>query len=513
MDCFSSTQERRNTDHVVAQTFEFNIHPAQIQMHKQSMTTKTFVLAVVALVALTAPLMAQSYVVRSIKVPEDIRLEVGGMGFWPDGSLVMCTRRGEVWTYKDGRFERYAFGLHEPLGLLTGKQGELWLMQRGELTHVTDEDGDGRGDNFETINQDWGYTGNYHQYAFGLIRDREGNFYGTTGLGFYRGGDRFKGTWLGTMDDVKYRGWVLKFTPEGRMIPFAPGLRAPNGIGMSPDGEIFTTDNQGSYIACGWLMHVRQGDFLGHPSSLIDDSRFNEPWKMTREELLKIRKRPAAFLPHGIMGNSTSQPIWDTTEGKFGPFAGQVLVGDVQNGRLSRVCLENVDGEYQGAAIPFIYDKFGGGVNRLVFDQQGVLWVGFTGRGWAAGEGLKNVTYTGVVPPEIHSVKLLSDGFRISFTKPLDEQTATNTDSYSLRHFELAWQAAYGTSPGNSTTVRPDSAVLSDDRLSVDLKLPELLTKKIYEFRIDGIRTAAGESIAHPLAFYTLNRLHGDSNE
>ena len=89
---------------------------------------------------------AQSYVVESIKVPEDIRLEVGGRGFWPDCTLVMCTRRGEVWKNKNGRFDRYAFGLHEPLGLLTGKQGELWLMQRSELTHVTDEDGDGFGD-------------------------------------------------------------------------------------------------------------------------------------------------------------------------------------------------------------------------------------------------------------------------------------------------------------------------------------------------------------------------------
>lgn len=458
-------------------------------------------------ISLTASVHAQSYVVESIKVPEDIRLEVGGMGFWPDGTLVMCTRRGEVWKYKKGRFDRYAFGLHEPLGLLAGKQGELWLMQRGELTHVTDEDGDGQGDNFETINQDWGYTGNYHQYAFGLIRDQGGNFYGTTGLGFYRGGDRFKGTWLGTLDDIKYRGWVLKFTPKGKLIPFAPGLRAPNGIGLSPEGEIFTTDNQGSYIACGWLMHVRKGDFLGHPSGLIDDPRFKEPSKMSRDELLKIRKRPATFLPHGVMGNSTSQPLWDTTNGKFGPFAGQVLVGDVQNGRLSRICLEKVDGEYQGAAIPFIYNRFGGGVNRLIFDTDGVLWVGFTGRGWAAGEGLKKVTYTGVVPPEILRINLLKDGFRVTFTKPMDQATASNSDSYSIRHFELAWQAAYGTAPSNNTNVKPMAATLSEDGLSVDLKLPELLPEKIYEFRVDGLRTKSGAAIEHPLAFYTLNRL------
>ena len=481
--------------------------PESLRCRRRPLTAVHFALSLVVVLTAVGSVPAQSYVVETIKVPADIRLEVGGMGFWPDGTLVMCTRRGEVWKYKNGRFDRYAFGLHEPLGLLTGKQGELWLMQRSELTHVTDEDGDGQGDKFETINQGWGYTGNYHQYAFGLVRDRAGNFYGTTGLGFYQGGDRFKGTWLGTQDDIKYRGWVLKFTPKGELIPFAPGLRAPNGIGMSPEGEIFTTDNQGSYIACGWLMHVRQGDFLGHPSGLIDDPRFEEPWKLSREALLKQRKRPAAFLPHGVMGNSTSQPLWDTTDGRFGPFAGQVLVGDVQNGRLSRICLEKVDGEYQGAAIPFIYNRFGGGVNRLVFDPEGTLWVGFTGRGWAAGEGLKKVRYTGVVPAEIHKIQLLRKGFRLTFTQPMDPATLKQLDHYSIRHFELAWQPAYGTSPSKVANVKPVAAKVSADGRSVELELPELLPEKVYEFHVDGLRTEANQPLEHPMAFYTLNRL------
>jgi len=481
--------------------------PESLRCRRRPLTAVHFALSLMVVLTAVGSVRAQSYVVETIKVPADIRLEVGGMGFWPDGTLVMCTRRGEVWKYKNGRFDRYAFGLHEPLGLLTGKQGELWLMQRSELTHVTDEDGDGQGDNFETINQGWGYTGNYHQYAFGLVRDRAGNFYGTTGLGFYQGGDRFKGTWLGTQDDIKYRGWVLKFTPKGELIPFAPGLRAPNGIGMSPEGEIFTTDNQGSYIACGWLMHVRQGEFLGHPSGLIDDPRFEEPWKLSREALLKQRKRPAAFLPHGVMGNSTSQPLWDTTDGRFGPFAGQVLVGDVQNGRLSRICLEKVDGEYQGAAIPFIYNRFGGGVNRLVFDPEGTLWVGFTGRGWAAGEGLKKVRYTGVVPAEIHKIQLLRKGFRLTFTQPMDPATLKQLDHYSIRHFELAWQPAYGTSPSKVANVKPVAAKVSADGRSVELELPELLAEKVYEFHVDGLRTEANQPLEHPMAFYTLNRL------
>lgn len=463
--------------------------------------------AILMTFAFANPTFGQSYTVETIKVPKGIRLEVGGMGFWPDGSLVMCTRRGEVWTYKNGRFRMFAFGLHEPLGLLTGKQGEIWVMQRGELSHILDTDKDGKADQFDTINQDWGYTGNYHQYAFGLARDKEGNFYGTLGLGFYRGGDRFKGTWLGTQDDVKYRGWVIKITPEGKLIPYAPGLRAPNGITFNPKGELFTTDNQGSYIACGWLMHVCKGDFLGHPSGLIDDNRYKEPWTFSREKLLKMRKRPAVFLPHGTMGNSTSQPIWDTTKGKFGPFAGQTFVGDVQRGRLCRIALEKVGGEYQGAAFPFIFKRLGGGVNRLCFDKNGTMWVGFTGRGWAPGEGLKKVTYTGKIPHEILRMSLTKRGFRLTFTKPVNRSEASTIGNYSLRHFELAWHKGYGAGPSKVKTVIPNKIIVSPDGREVELVLPELLSEKIYELHITGLNATDGSTLEHPMAFYTLNRL------
>jgi hypothetical protein len=477
-------------------------------MNKQNILLASLIFVTAIVFANSA--IAQSYVVETIGVPKDVRLEVGGMGFWDDGTLVMCTRRGEVWKYKDGGFNLFAFGLHEPLGLWAGEKGEIWVIQRGEITHITDTDSDGKADRFDTLNQGWGYTGNYHQYAFGLERDKEGNFYGTLGLGFYRGGDRFKGTWLGSQDDIKYRGWVIKVTPEGELIPFAPGLRAPNGITIDPEGEIFTTDNQGSYIACGWLMHVRQGDFLGHPSGLVDDTRYKEPWNFSRDKMLGMRKRPAVFLPHGVMGNSTSKPIWDTTGGKFGVFAGQTLVGDVQNGKLSRVALEKVDGEYQGACFPFIFDKLGGGVNRLIFDDKGVLWVGFTGRGWAAGEGLKNITYTGKVPHEILKMSLTKTGFDLTFTKPVEKADAEKVGNYSLRNYELAWHAGYGTGPSNNVTVIPDSATLSKDKLTVSLTLPTLTAQRIYQLNISGLKATDGSALEHPSAFYTLNRLRKD---
>ena len=48
---------------------------------------------------------------------------------------------------------------------------------------------------------------------------------------------------------------------------------------------------------------------------------------------------------------------------------------------------------------------------------------------------------------------------------------------------------------------------MSADRRSVELELPELLAEKVYEFHVDGLRTADSQPLENPMAFYTLNRL------
>ena len=53
------------------------------------------------------------------------------------------------------------------------------LMQRGELTRIVDTDNDGVADRFEKVCNSFGYSGNYHEFAYGPVRDSEGNFYVT----------------------------------------------------------------------------------------------------------------------------------------------------------------------------------------------------------------------------------------------------------------------------------------------------------------------------------------------
>ena len=59
----------------------------------------------------------------------------------------------------------------------------------------------------------------------------------------------------------------------------------------------------------------------------------------------------------------TGGAIFDYTGGKFGPFAGQMFIGDQSRSNIMRVSLDKVGGEYQGVIFDF--------VNRLKPDASG----------------------------------------------------------------------------------------------------------------------------------------------
>ncbi len=75
-----------------------------------------------------------------------------------DGRLAVATRRGEVWMVKDpfskivkaDQFQRFAHGLHEPLGLAE-RDGWLYVTQRSDVSKIRDTNGDGKADDFEIV--------------------------------------------------------------------------------------------------------------------------------------------------------------------------------------------------------------------------------------------------------------------------------------------------------------------------------------------------------------------------
>ena len=154
-------------------------------------------LALVALACGVQPVVAlQSeadyWTVYYLTPPSGEVLEVGGIDFLPDGRLIVSTRRGQVWIIDDplaedpadAGFTLFAEGLWEGLGLNV-HDGEIFVLQRTELSRLVDIDGDDICDEIETICNDWGVSGNYHEFAFGLPIDDEGNFYVSFNVSFF----------------------------------------------------------------------------------------------------------------------------------------------------------------------------------------------------------------------------------------------------------------------------------------------------------------------------------------
>ena len=456
------------------------------------------------------------YKITNVPAPDGVVLEVSGLVQLKDNSFQMTTRRGEVWNYDDGKWTLYARGLHEPHGILPGPEcGQFYILQRAELSLLTDEDGDGKADLVKTVGSGWGYTGNYHEYAIGLARDKNGDMYGNLGLSLFRGSP-FKGTWLGTKNTA-YRGWLFKMSPEGEFTPWASGLRAPNGINMNPEGDIFITDNQGSYVVSGYMTHVEEGDFVGHPDALLWDEARKEfvdkllgmdPGKRF-DKLDAIRKKPAVYFPYPEMGRSVGHPTWDTTGGKFGPYAGQAFVAEVIDRLVMRVSLEKVGGEYQGACYPFIRDNaLGGGSNRIVFDQRdGSMWVGQTARGWGSGHGFKHITWDGTVPMSLKEVSLTSKGFDLHFTQPLDKETALKDGNLKVLHHTYKYSNRYGGPKDNRKPAEVKSQQLSKDGKTLSLELTEIKPGYIYEIDCRKFTGVDGEKVPFGQAWYNVNRL------
>ena len=218
---------------------------------------------------------------------------------------------------------------------------------------------------------------------------------------------------------------------------------------------------------------------------------------------------PAIWFPYGRMGQSIAEPKWDLTGGKFGPFTGQIFIGDQTKSTVMRVALEKVNGVYQGACFPF-RSGFQCGVIRLLFGPEGSLYVGETNRGWGSVGGrpwgLQRLIYTGVLPFEIYDMKITKDGFDLTFTKPVDPKSVT-ADAISLKSFTHIYHSSYGSPEMDTQGEKIDSIKVAADGKSVSLVVPHRKPGRIYELAARGVKNLEGEGLLHVEAYYTVNEV------
>ncbi|MEP2777009.1 MAG: PQQ-dependent sugar dehydrogenase [Luteolibacter sp.] len=453
-----------------------------------------------------------AFKVESIPVETGKDRQVGGIDIMPNGKIAVAFHDGEVRLYDPEKksWSLFASGLHEPLGLVAEDDQTITVVQRPELTQISDTDGDGLADTYTTVCDDFGMSGNYHEFAFGPVKDKDGNYF--VALNVASNGapirEEIRGEWLelglpreefyvdkdgwtkvkdaaGRMySRVPYRGWVVKIDGKsGEMTPWAPGFRSPNGLGFDAKGELYVSDNQGDWLGTSKLYHVEKGKFYGHPASLPWTEGYDgpNPLDIPIPELEKMRTTAAVWFTQTTMANSPTQPI--LIPDGFGPFGGQMLIGEMNKSRVIRLMLEEVNGVTQGACTPFIDGNgLDMGINRLAFDANGSLILGNTHLSWPGGEGMARITYHGKAPfQDVINISILPEGFRVEFLEKIEDPSVL--EEATLNRYTFDYHASYGSKQKDKEDVSLAFAPVGDSGKVFDITLGSAHKKDFcYEF-------------------------------
>ena len=464
----------------------------------------------------TAEEEAKYYPIVNIPIPQNIPMRPGSFDMLPDGRLAVGTRKGDIYFVKGAfdsppapEYKLFATGQDEIFGL-SWKGGAMTTTQFGEVTKISDSDGDGVADSYDTLSNNWGYAEG-HEFAFGSKHDPDGNIWVALGLsGSYNSHNLF-------------RGWAVKITPDGKMIPVCSGLRSPGGVGPNAEGAMFSIESQGPWNGCCSLKHLKPGGFLGHPASYnwypfapgMDTPKVT-PDSPSRFQIEKNRIKelvpPAIRFPYIKMGRSISGFSLNQTGGKFGPFENQIFLGDYTLSLIMRASTEKVNGVWQGACYPF-REGLSTGIMNVEFTPKGQLVAGgfTTSRQWPVRGtepyAIQRIDWNGKLPFEIKEINIKKHGFLFHFTKPIDKAVAADPGVYNITSYTHIFTAGYGSPEVDHTTRKVTNAVPSADGLSVMLELDEIIEGHIHDFNLGSMKSQDGKPLLHTKAYYTVNEI------
>jgi hypothetical protein len=419
------------------------------------------------------------------------RIMPGAIAVRPkDGKVFVASMKtGELFTVQEpstdgtpASFVNFGNGLYQDALSMLADDDALFVLHRRNLTKITEEkSGSMNIDRVAFLPQG---IADAYDMGYGLVRDKLGRF--VFGHAAYGDPKMFGG------------GSVVRLTPGKPPEEIAFGLRNALGWCAGPEGEIFFTDNQGDWVAANKLCHVVEGRFYGWPGA------------RQKEHANKPIGKTTIWVPYA-WAKSINGVAYDNTNGKFGPFAGQIFMAELMyGGAIIRANVEKVNGVYQGACFPFWGRGLLGPVT-LAFDPRGKLYVGgITEPGWMAQPdrgALFRIDYTGEVPFEMQSIHVRPKGFKIVFTSPVDRKSAEAIESYRLEHYRYEYTGAYGSPELDRTSVKVDRVEVAADGRSAEIMTAVLVKDRVYMISASGVRSMKGEKLVQPTGAYTLNEL------
>jgi glucose/arabinose dehydrogenase len=367
-------------------------------------------------------------------------------GFFSDGKrAALCTHEGDIWIVEgiDEKLEslkwrRFASGQYETLGL-TIVDDVIYTSGRDQITRYRDLNGDGEADFYENFNNQIMSTEGFHEFVFDLQTDKAGNFYFAKANPVNSGGGGFgnnaKTPGNGTV--CSHSGSVFKVSKDGKKFEIiARGVRAPNGIGVSPSGQVTTSDNEGTWVPAtpiNWI--ARPGQFLGVSNHI------------TAPEISAAWTPPLAWLSHSDYDNSGSGQVWVTSD-KWGPFKGELLHESYGKSSLFLVMKEQTaNGLMQGGVVKFPL-KFTSSCMRAHFNpRDGQLYIAGLSE-WQSNAskntGFDRVRYSGKPVYSVRGLKVVKGGVQLTFTQPLATDTVADLQNWSGKRWNYERAEHYG---------------------------------------------------------------------
>ena len=390
-----------------------------------------------------------AYVTDRISVPAqnpwNRRVRLSGFDFFSDGTrAAFCTHDGDIWivsgvdaTLQNLEWRRFASGLYEPLGLLIVND-VIYTSSRDGITRYYDLNNDGEADHYENFNNDIMSSEGFHEFVFDLQRDAAGNFYFAKANPVNSGGRGFGNLTAARANGTvsSHSGAVFRLSADGSKLEvIARGFRAPNGLAVRADGQITTSDNEGTWVPSTPINWVDGKTFHGVINNL------------TSPELADRWAPPLTWISHSDYDNSGGSQVWVTSD-QWGPFKGELLHESYGKSSLFLVLKEQLpSGRMQGGVVRFPL-KFTSSAMRARFNaKDGQLYVAGLSE-WqsnAANQtGFDRIRYTGKPVYSVRSMNVVPGGVQFSFTEPVDKASAEDLQNWSGKRWNYIRSENYG---------------------------------------------------------------------
>jgi len=379
------------------------------------------------------------------KNPWGSRMRTGAFDFFSDGRAAVSTWNGDVWIVSGIdesldriEWQRFATGLFDPLGLRI-VDDVVFVHGRDGLTRLIDTNGDGEADRYENFNNQIYITAAFHEFAFDLQTDKEGNFYFTKGAPVNPGGRGF-------MKIVPHHGAILKVSRDGSTIEtVATGMRAPNGMGVSPTGIITSGDNEGTYMPRCRLNWIEKPGFYAG----VKDTAHRSPVP-DQPDL------PLCWMPMEV-DNSSGGQVWVTGKG-WPDLQGRLLHNSYGTCSTYLVLPERINGQMQGGVVRLPANYSSSCMRGRFSPIDGQMYV-IGLKGWqtsAAREGgFHRVRRTGKPLDIPVALSTCDKGVYLTFATELDPELAEDPESFGVQIWNYRYSQSYGS---------PELSILNPER-------------------------------------------------